>query len=182
MNYPFRTGNLVYLRALEPEDIEHCLRWYNDPLITQYIDASALPISRHSQTEYMDRLRKDDKTIVLAICREENDLHIGNIGFHQISHVDRRAELGITIGERTLHRKGYGTDAIQVMLRYGFESLNLRRIFLRVVTSNEPAIRCYEKLGFQQEGMLRQHAYRDGVYQDEILMAMLRSEWASPKT
>jgi [ribosomal protein S5]-alanine N-acetyltransferase len=182
MNYPFRTGSRVYLRALEPEDIEHCLRWFNDPLITRHIDAGALPIDRQSQAELMENVRKDDKRIVMAICREENDLHIGNIGFHDISPVHRRAELGLVIGERTLHRKGYGTDALKLMITYGFDSLNLERIFLRVMSSNEAAVGCYEKLGFQREAVLRQQTYREGSYFDEIVMGLLKEEWAVQQT
>jgi len=177
MNYPFRRGEHVYLRALEPDDIEHCLRWFNDPLITRFLDHGNFPISRLQQQEKLEEFSKSPTTVVLAVCRDDNDFHIGNIGFHGISHIDRHAEIGLVIGERSLHRKGYGTAAIKLMLKYGFESLNLERIFLRVLSDNQSAIDCYQKTNFVQEGVLRAHAYKEGQYHDQIIMSLLRSEW-----
>ena len=176
VNYPFRRGKRVYLRAYEPEDDEHSLRWFNDPLITQWLDAGAFPLSRQSQKERAERFRTNSEDLVLAVCKEENDLHIGNVGFHNISYTTRNAEIGVVIGERTLHGKGYGSEAIELMVKYGFESLNLRRIYLRVLMNNEAALKSYEKLGFQKEGVFREHAYKDGQYLDQVIMGLLRSE------
>ena len=177
MNYPFRNGKRVYLRAFEPDDNEHSLRWFNDPLITKNLDTGAFALSRQTQSERMEGFRTDDKHIILAICKDDNDLHIGNIGLHNISYTNRHAEIGVVIGERTLHGQGYGSEATALMLKYGFESLNLQRIYLRVMTTNEGGFKCYEKLGFKKEGVLRQHAYKNGAYVDEIIMGLLKSEW-----
>jgi RimJ/RimL family protein N-acetyltransferase len=177
MNYPFRAGGRVYFRALEPDDLEHCLRWFNDPLITRFLDQGAFPISRSQEKEKLEELTRDEKSVVFAVCRDDNDFHIGNIGFHRISHINRNAEIGLVIGERSIHRKGYGTAALNLMVKYGFESLNFQRIYMRVLASNDIAIDCYKKLGFVEEGVMRGHAYKDGQYHDEIFMGLLRSEW-----
>jgi len=178
MNYPFRLGQKIYLRALDEDDIEHCLRWFNDPLITRHLESGRVPLDRKSQIEHMESIRIDQKQIVMAICKDDNALHIGNVGLHNISVIDRTAEIGVVIGERTLHHKGYGSEAIRAMCDYGFKTLNLNRIYLRVKRSNQNAIECYKKCGFVEEGTLRQHSFENGEYIDLVFMGLLKKEWA----
>ena len=177
MNYPFRLGQKIYLRALEVEDIEHCLRWFNDPLITKHLESDRVPLDRKSQIERMEQTRKDPKQVVMAICKDDNDLHIGNVGLHNISLIDRTAKIDVVIGERTLHHKGFGSEAIRAMCSYGFKTLNLNRLYLRVKSSNHHAIGCYKKCGFVEEGTLREHSFEDGEYVNLVLMGLLREEW-----
>ena len=106
---------------------------------------------------------------------------IGNVGFHVIDWVGRSTELGIFIGEKTSWNQGYGREAIELLLDYGFNTLNLNRIFLRVDETNPGGIHCYEHAGFIHEGRLRQAKFEDGQYIDLLLMSVLRSEWQSRK-
>jgi RimJ/RimL family protein N-acetyltransferase len=82
------------------------------------------------------------------------------------------------LGEKEFWNKGYGTEAMQLVLQHGFQTLNLNRIMLEVYTTNPRAIRCYEKVGFVHEGCKRQGMYKNGVYIDVLLMSVLRQEWA----
>lgn len=177
MNYPFRLGQKIYLRALDEGDIEHCLRWFNDPLITKHLESGRVPLDRKSQIEHMEDSRKNPSEIVMAICKDDNDLHIGNVGFHNISVIDRTAEIGVVIGERTLHHKGFGSEAIRAMCEYGFTTLNLNRVYLKVKRSNDNAIECYKKCGFVEEGVQRQHSFENGEYVDLVFMGLLKEEW-----
>ncbi len=101
----------------------------------------------------------------------------GNAGFFNLEWTNRSAELGIFIGDKSRWDQGYGTEAVRVMLRHAFNTLNLHRIYLRVFASNARARRSYEKAGFILEGTLRQAVFRHGTYVDMHIMSILRAEW-----
>jgi RimJ/RimL family protein N-acetyltransferase len=106
---------------------------------------------------------------------------IGNSGVFGIEWVNRCGELGIMIGDKSEWNKGYGTEAMTLLQRHAFETLNLNRVFLKVYADNVRAIRAYEKAGFVQEGRLRSAVFKHGEYDDVILMSVLRSEWMARK-
>lgn len=179
MSYPFRIGDKIYLRPIEPPDADKCVRWLNDPLINQFLLTGRFPINSLREEAWIEQLYTGDDSTALAICLNENDLHIGICGMDSISWVDRSAVLGIFIGERTLHGKGYGTEAMRLLVQHGFDTLNLNRVELGVFSHNVAALRSYEKLGFVVEGTKRQARFRGGQYRDEITLALLRHEWLS---
>ena len=86
--------------------------------------------------------------------------------------------VGIMLGVRDQWGKGLGTDAMQTLVAWGFYTLNLNRVQLRVFADNERAIRSYQKVGFQIEGRLRQGNYANGAYRDVLYMGVLREDWA----
>ena len=102
---------------------------------------------------------------------------VGGCSFIDIDWQDRKAEVGIHIGEKEFWNKGYGTKAIHLLLKHGFENLNLHRLWLRVFEINQRAIRAYEKAGFTLEGKFREARYLEGKYVDVMIMSMLKSEW-----
>jgi RimJ/RimL family protein N-acetyltransferase len=116
---------------------------------------------------------------VLAIETLQGDqwIHIGNTGLHKIESVNRVAEFGIFIGEKSYWHKGCGRDATLLMLKHGFEDLNLNRIFLYVFETNPRAIATYKAAGYVQEGTLREAVYKNGRYINMLLMSVLHSEW-----
>ena len=120
--------------------------------------------------------QKNDELFFLIRTLEE-DLTIGLIGLDGIQWVHGDAWVGIGLGEREYWGKGYGTDAMRILLRYAFEELNLHRLSLSVFEYNSRAIRSYEKAGFIIEGRARQFLNRDGRRYDMIFMGILRDEW-----
>ena len=102
---------------------------------------------------------------------------IGNCAFFDIDWISRAAEFGIMVGDKSVWNQGYGTETVRLLLRHGFENLNLNRVFLRVFDNNPRAIRAYEKAGFTLEGTQRQAAYQYGAYHDVHMMSVLRTEW-----
>ncbi len=168
-------GEKVRLRPIERDDLPNYVRWFADPEVRRHL-ALYLPLSLAQEERWYEGLlarmaRNED--IVLAIETYEQ-VHIGSIGLHRINWKDRNAELGIAIGEKDYWDKGYGTDAIRALLRLAFEEMNLHRIYLWVDADNVRGIRCYEKCGFQQEGVLRDAAFREGRYRDQFIMAVVR--------
>jgi RimJ/RimL family protein N-acetyltransferase len=111
------------------------------------------------------------------VVRDQDRL-IGTTGLNQIDWRARRAVFGICVGDVDFQSRGYGIEAVRLVLRYGFEELNLNRIALSVFSHNLRAIRCYQKAGFVHEGCLREAWFQGGRYLDEYKFAILRDEWA----
>jgi len=176
MQNPFIVGDEIYLRPLEMEDIDSFILWLNDEEVRQYLMRTS-PLNKVREKEFVENLYKDDRDIVLGIVLKENDQLIGNIALHRISIPYRQAGLGIFIGDKSCWSKGYGTEALNLILGYGFNQLNLHRIHLTVLSFNARAIRAYEKVGFKREGVFREHIYRDGKYHDVYYMGILENEW-----
>ena len=103
--------------------------------------------------------------------------YLGGISLFRILPVDHNAELGIVIGNKDQWGKGHATEAMELIIDYGFKELNLHMIYLMVVSFNSRAETIYRRLGFVEEGTLRQRIYRDGAYHDLISLSLLRSEW-----
>ncbi len=168
-------GIKTRLRALEHDDLARFVRWINDPE-TRHFLAMRFPLSMTEEEQWWENLpkRKDDHIFAIEA---EDGTHIGNIGLHSVERENRRAMIGIMIGEKDYWGQGYGTDAIKAMLGWAFNYLNLNRVYLTVYAYNERAIRSYEKCGFQHEGTMRQARYVDGQYHDELMMGLLREEF-----
>ena len=175
------TGKLVRLSIDDPSVIaEAFARWERDSEYLRLLDSSVrIPISIKKMTEWLEKdLAKDPPSDYFFLIRSlEKDQIIGFVGFdgHIIPHGE--CWVGIGIGERELWGRGYGTDAMRLILRYGFTELNLRRVSLGTFGYNLRAIRSYEKAGFVYEGRVRQELKRGGQRWDVIIMGILRQEW-----
>lgn len=168
-------GNKVRLRALEHDDLPHFVHWINDPEVRRYM-VIRYPLSLTEEEKWWSGFLKRKNDYIFAI-ETQDGTYIGNIGLHDIEQENRRAELGIIIGDKDYWGQGYGADAIRTMLGWAFGYLNLNRVQLRVYAYNERAIRCYQKCGFRHEGTMRQARYLAGQYYDEWLMGILRHEY-----
>jgi RimJ/RimL family protein N-acetyltransferase len=169
-------GDRIYFRPLEVEDEAMLRRWVNDPRNWRGLNLRP-PLNACREREWIENLGKSQTDYVFGIVVRDGDRLIGTTGLHRINANSRKAELGINLGEVACQNKGYGTEAVRLVCRYGFEELNLNRIGLSVFSNNLRAIRCYQKAGFVHEGCLRQALYRNGQFHDEYRFAMLRSEW-----
>jgi RimJ/RimL family protein N-acetyltransferase len=175
------TGERIYLRAVEPDDLEACMRWINDPEVTRYMALlNPWPISRLAEREWLERAARDASADErhLAICLLGSDRHIGNTGLAQINWRNRTADFGILIGEKDCWNQGYGREAALTVLRHAFRELGLRKVTLSVFAPNHRAIRCYQGCGFEIEGNLRSQQLIDGEFVDELRMAVFAPGWA----
>lgn len=178
-------GKLVRLTAEDPKTIaEAYVAWARDSEYLRLLDSNvSAPISAKKIGEWIEKdLEKDTASeFYFVVRRLEDDRLIGLIGLGGsiIPHGD--AYVGIGIGERELWGKGYGTDAMRVILHYAFSELNLRRVSLNTFEYNPRAIRSYEKVGFVHEGRERGYLYRSGKHWDVIYMGILREEWLAAK-
>lgn len=168
-------GTKTRLRALKHSDLAHFVRWINDPETRRFM-VIRYPLSMTEEEKWWEGFLQREHDYIFAI-EAKDGTYIGNVGLHDIEPENRRAELGILIGDKSYWGQGYGTDAIRALLRWAFEYLNLNRVSLRVYAYNRRAIRCYEKSGFRHEGIMRQSRYTDGQYHDEWFMGVLRDEF-----
>lgn len=171
-------GKLVNLRAHEMSDLERYTAWFNDREVTRFLSTN-YPLSLVAEETWLrEHAGKQVSYDHVTLAIETKDgVHIGNMGFNQTAPEDRRAVLGIAIGDKAYWSKGYGTDAMRTLVRFGFEEMNLNRIELTVDARNERAQACYRKCGFVEEVRLRQAAYAEGAYHDGLWMGILRDEW-----
>ena len=173
-------GNLVNLRAREMSDLERNYRWINDREVTRFL-SMRYEISLLAEEKWMrERMGLDEPlgwgNVAFAIDTKDG-VHIGNINFHEMSAENRTARLGIVIGDKAYWSKGYGTDAMLALLRFGFDEMNLHRIDLTVDEPNERARACYRKCGMVEEARLRLERYARGAYYDQFVMGILRDEF-----
>lgn len=177
MTNAFLVGDRVFLRGIQTEDATDAyLSWLNDPEITKGLVSGTHPTTRRELHEYIDAAVRNPNTVMFAVCDREEDLHIGNIKIDSFDWSSRVAELGILIGDQRYWGKGIGSEACQLVLRYAFDTLNLRKVELCVFSNNPAAMKLYEKLGFKLEGTLRQHVFRNGSYWDKHYMGIFKEE------
>ncbi len=173
-------GDRVRLRHVEREDLPQFVEWLNDPEVSQGLTLHT-PLSMAEEENWFENVLKgpiDERPLVVEAMEDDEWRMIGNSGFHNLDWRNRNAELGIFIGDKAYWDQGYGTEVVRLLLRHGFSTLNLYRIFLRVFEDNSRAIRAYEKAGFIHEGRQRQAEYHDGQFYDVLFMSVLRPEWA----
>jgi RimJ/RimL family protein N-acetyltransferase len=156
------------------------VEWFGDSEVRRHLDIY-LPFSLAQEERWFESLqeRLDRGEVVMLTIETTEGAHIGNTSLMSINWKDRHAELGITIGDRSYWDKGYGSDAVQTMLKIAFKKMNLHRVFLRVHEDNARGIRCYEKVGFQHEGTMRESVFKEGAYYDVHFMSILASEFES---
>lgn len=172
-------GENIRLRAAERDDLPRFVDWLNDPEVIAGLIIS-LPMSMAQEEEWFKGVLQRpqaEQPMVIEARQGEGWKAIGNCGFHNIDWRSRAAEVGIFIGEKKLWNQGLGTEVMRLLLRHGFETLNLNRVALEVYASNPRAIRAYEKAGFVLEGRKRQAIFKNGAYQDVLVMSVLREDW-----
>ncbi|UCC69230.1 MAG: GNAT family N-acetyltransferase [Armatimonadota bacterium] len=164
----------VRLRPITEADLPDYVEWLNDPEVTEFTQVEG-PCTLEGEREWFQRVTAPDShTRNWAI--EANGRHIGNCALmlHESGEI---AGFGIIIGDKTQWGKGYGTAALREVLRIGFEEMGLQRVHLTAFAGNTRGLRCYEKCGFQREGVRRRHYLKRGRWCDVVCMGILREEW-----
>jgi len=171
-------GSLVRIAALTEADATVMVPWSEDTVYLRLQGTNAgRPQSAAEIAADISKLADDPDNLLYAIRTLAEDRLIGTVGLGEIEWSNAAAWLSIGIGQRDDWGKGYGTDALRLILGYAFRELNLYRLTLTVLAYNERAIRLYERAGFQREGVFREFGQRDGRRYDMYLYGLLRPEW-----
>ena len=170
-------GERIYLSPRNVQDVEKFTEWLNDFETTDYIGRSHESPTIEAEKLYLEERINEGN--VFVIIHNETDKLIGTIGLHEINHFKRTATLGIFIGDKLYRGKGYGTEAIKLILDYGFNYLNLNNIKLDLLEFNERALACYKKCGFKEYGRRKQSKFINGKYYDTVEMEILAKEFNS---
>jgi RimJ/RimL family protein N-acetyltransferase len=173
-------GRLTFLRPGEREDIPLFVRWINDERTVAYLAARA-PLGQAIEERWFERMieAQGRDSWFFVICTLADERPIGDLALFELDLTNGSAGIGILIGDPADQGRGLGTDAMEVLLDFGFGELRLERMWLDVYDYNPRAIRSYEKAGFVHEGTLRHAVYRRGQHHDVHRMAILRHEWAA---
>ena len=166
-------GEKVILRQIRLSDAKRFVKWLYDPRVNKFM--SGRPVSMQEELRWIRGLKKKKDNKAFAIDTGDGT-HIGSINLLLKPH-DKKAVLGVMIGDKRYWNKGYGTDALKTIIRYGFIRLRLHRISLEVYEYNPRAIRVYRRLGFRIEGRGREARRYKGKFYDDIVMGLLRREW-----
>lgn len=169
-------GKHIQFRAIEEEDVQSYYSWINDEETNQWRGLYH-PTNLEEARDWISKQRKaESDRLSLAIQTIQGDL-IGFVGLQGISPRSRRAEIWIYIGSKTHWGQGFGEDTIRTLCRYAFHEMNLYRIWLECNPEFKSVVRCYEKVGFVQEGIHRRAYYRSGKFRDTCTMGLLRDDF-----
>jgi RimJ/RimL family protein N-acetyltransferase len=174
---PLLRGELVYLRALEPADAELVHRWYEHADTARLMGEWPRSLARRRADVEATASDVGKDWFPFIICLVADDRPVGRIDLFEVDRSNGSAAFGMAIGEHEVRGQGLGTDAVHAVLDFCFGQLRLERVWLVTDSVNLRAQHVYEKAGLVHEGVLRKAFYQDGRFQDDIRMAILRSEW-----
>ena len=173
-------GEHLRLTALAKEDLTTIERWQHNNTFLRFFDAlPAYPKSETALGQWLEERQKEKDAFLFAVRPLDQNTLLGYVELEGILWAHQVGWLSIAIGDPSHWGQGYGTEAMQLLLAFAFDELNLHRVQLTVFSYNLRAIALYEKLGFQREGTFREFMQRDGKRHDMHLYGLLRSEWAS---
>ena len=163
----------IYLTSISQKDAKIMFEWINNKELVHFNNPYR-PIAFESHMRWYESIVQDRDMVIFAIKLKSNDKLIGTCQLFDIDSLSQIAELQIRIGDISEQSKGYGSEAIELLTEFGWRDLNLRKIYLYVFFDNKRAISVYKKLGFIQEGNLKNHSFVNGEYKDLYIMSKFR--------
>ncbi|MBS1645324.1 MAG: GNAT family N-acetyltransferase [Bacteroidetes bacterium] len=179
MEAVFLKTDRYILRSISEDDLNiEYLKWLNDEEVCKYNSHATFPYTESMMIEYFDAIERSIQSkVVLAIIDKESGIHIGNVSLQNINWVNRNAEFAIMLGNTSFWGKGVGFEVAQVIFRYGFERLNLKRIYCGTSEENIGMQHIAQKLGMQHEGTHRCAMFKFGQYKDIFTYGILYEEF-----
>ena len=171
-------GKRLVLRPFRVTDAPHFVEWFNDQEVVRNL-YSYLPINEVAEEKWINHIMEERLPVftIEAIMPCDERKVIGNCGLIDMHQKDRNAEFGIMIGAKSFWGQEYGTEAANLIINYGFKTLNLHKIKSVAYEFNARSIKIHEKLGFSKEGYLKDHVYIDGNYHGVIVFGLLKKDW-----
>jgi RimJ/RimL family protein N-acetyltransferase len=179
-NIIFLKGERIHLRALMEQDLTaNYLQWLNDEEVCRNNSHAVFPNTEAKMKAYYNSLQNQQRDVVLAIIHTATGTHIGNVSLQSINWISRNAEFAILVGDKNFWGKGYGEEAAQLIVAYGFNRLNLHRIYCGTIQGNEGMIKLAAKLKMKEEGKRREAIFKNGRFLDIYEYGVLQREYCS---
>jgi diamine N-acetyltransferase len=169
-------GTNIYLRALEPEDLEFIYTIENDENIWE-VSNTQTPYSRFLIKQYLENAHQDiyeAKQLRLVICKNNDFSAIGLIDLFDYDPRNNRSGIGIILKEENDRNQGVGSQALELLIQFGFQKLNLNQFYANIGTDNEASLALFTKFGFQKIGTKKKWNLVDGVYKDEAFFQLIK--------
>lgn len=170
----FLKGEEVELKTIEEEDIEWMRDNIKDPEIRAYT-TGRYPVNLEQETKFFEKQVSEGRDQIHVLITQDGDRK-GMVSFIDIQRDSGNAEIGLWISADE-QGKGFGTEASRLMTDHGFRELRLHRIYARVFEHNPASAKIWQKLGYLEEGVMREHEFIDGDYRDLHIYGILREEW-----
>lgn len=171
-------GELIRLREYRREDIELAKEYVNKEEIRQYTEPG-IPFlyTLHNEEQWYERISPHEQEYNFAIEALDTKKYIGGCGIHNLDYKNSKVDIGIFIGDEAYLNRGYGTEALKILVKFIFEQMNINKVKLEVYSFNIRAQRCYEKVGFKKEAVLKDEIFRNGKYHDIICMSIFKEDY-----
>jgi RimJ/RimL family protein N-acetyltransferase len=176
----FLVGKRISLHGLREQDLKAnapYYGWLEDLSLDAYTERSYFPNSEKRMNAYYDLSTQNSSLILLGIFDNENEKHIGNITFQDINWINRRAFIAYLLGDASYAGRGIITEAVLMMMYYGFNRLNFNRIYGGVSSLHSASVKVCAKVGLKEEGRMKQHLFRNGEFSDSIVVGATRDNW-----
>ena len=170
------SGNTIYLRALEPEDLDFIYTIENNESVWE-VSNTQTPYSRFLIRQYLENAHQDiyeAKQLRLAICQQETGATIGLIDIFDFDQKNNRAGVGLVIGSQAHRNKGIGSEALALVIQYSFQQLQLHQLYANIGSDNEISLQLFTKFGFQKIGIKKDWNRVNNVYKDELLYQLIQ--------
>jgi len=182
MNFEIIETERLILKGLSPVDIKYIFEHHSKPEIKRILGHRSEEDYQKEESKYKNGYASYNRSFLLFLLTDKAfDTIIGRCGLHNWNVDHRRAEAGYMMEDEDYKRKGLMAEALGAMIEFGFNKMNLHRIEALVGTNNVPSLRLMEKNNFIREGLLREHYYIDGKYEDSIMFSILQEEYMSRK-
>jgi ribosomal-protein-alanine N-acetyltransferase len=179
MDRPFLVGKTIYLRPIDESDVDgDYLQWVNDEIVYSTLGSLHFPTTRARLLDYIRSNSAGNDVAFFGIMTTAENKLIGTAKLGPMQWIDRHAYCALYIGSPDARGKGYGSEVVRLLLRYGFNVLNLRKISAGMVESNVTSMKIFEKVGMKPDGRRKEQFFINGHWEDHILMAMFQSEFA----
>lgn len=168
-------NNNIYLRAVEPEDLDYLYKWENDTNL--WIHGNTLaPYSKNTLRQYIEEAQQYDifqsNQLRLVICKKKDDAIVGAVDIYDVDVHSRRAGVGVLVDEE-YREQGFAKQALELVKTYVFEFLDLHQLYAHISVNNQKSIDLFEKIGYKQAGMLKHWIHTPDGYEDVALVQLV---------
>ncbi|TXT64754.1 MAG: Spermidine N(1)-acetyltransferase [Promethearchaeota archaeon] len=174
---PFLDGDHICLVPIKKEHLDLYVKWMNNPRVRRLARSTTPTTKEDIEKRFEVQKKKIKDSFYFEIFHKQDKKLIGDCGFNNISWIDRRGNIGLGIGEPKYWNKGIASEAVNLLLKYGFDELNLFKIYADIFSPNIGSWRCAEKVGMKREAELKKHEYIEGKYVDRYIYSIFKDDW-----